>query len=230
VRVAGVDGCRGGWIVATVDGHGGVETVVEVVAGIAIVVERLRRAELAALGVDIPIGLPENGARRADAEARARLGARRSSLFPTPPLAVLDAVDYTDALARCRAAAGSGISVQAFNLVPKMREVARAVTPELQPALAEVHPETSFTMLGGGPCMHSKRTREGAAERAALLRSHFPDVDAHLEARPRGAAVDDVLDAFAAAWTARRIALGTATWLGDSTARDPRGFHLTIAV
>jgi len=37
-----------------------------------------------AVGVDIPIGLPSKGVRAADAAARAFVGPRRSSVFPTP--------------------------------------------------------------------------------------------------------------------------------------------------
>jgi predicted RNase H-like nuclease len=228
--MAGVDGCRGGWVVVTtgVDADDG--SSVEVVGAIAEVVARLRVGEIVALGVDMPIGLAADGRRAADDAARQMLGARRSSLFPTPPAAVLDAIDYPDALARCRAADGRGISMQAYNLLPKIRELGRAASADLQPALAEVHPETTFTLIGDAPCRFGKRTADGAAERVALLRPHFADVVHHVEHRPRGAAVDDVLDAFAAAWTARRIALGTAMVLGDPDARDPRGFRLTIAV
>jgi predicted RNase H-like nuclease len=230
VQVAGVDGCRGGWVVVTTGIEPAAPTDVEVVRTIAGVVDRVRAGELVAVGVDMPIGLPADGRRLADREARARLGARRSSLFPTPPAVVLEAADYADALERCRAATGAGLSVQAFNLIPKMRELAAAIDPSLQPAIAEVHPETSFTMIGGVPCAYPKRTADGAAERVALLRPHFADLCEHVSRRRRGAAGDDVLDAFAAAWTARRIAVGTATWLGDRAARDARGFHLTIAV
>jgi predicted RNase H-like nuclease len=120
--------------------------------------------------------------------------------------------------------------MQAFNLVPKMREVAAALEAALQPAVAEVHPETSFAAIAGRPCVHSKRTADGVAERTKLLRAHFPTVRAELDTRPRAAGVDDVLDAFAAAWTARRMAAGDARWLGDPGARDDRGYRLTIAV
>jgi len=43
-----------------------------------------------------------------------------------------------------------------------------------------------------------------------------------------GARPDDMLDACAAAWTARRMARGTAVVLGDLDARDALGFRLTI--
>jgi predicted RNase H-like nuclease len=215
-------------VVVTTGSAGGSPGSVEVVRFLDDVVDRVRAGELVAVGLDMPIGLAADGVRPADRAARALLGARRSSLFPTPPASVLDATDYADALHRCRAATGKGLSVQAFNLVPKMREVAGCVTPALQPAICEVHPETSLAVMRGAPCSHPKRTAEGAAERLAALRTHFANVDEALASRPRGAQVDDVIDAFAAAWTARRIALGDALVLGDPGARDPRGFRLTI--
>jgi predicted RNase H-like nuclease len=202
----------------------------EIVPAVVTIVDRLRRGQLAAIGLDMPVGLPDDGRRLSDAAARARLGPRRSSLFPTPPRSVLDAIDYADASARCRRANGAGLSRQAYNLLPKMREVAAVATPELQPALSEVHPETSFAVLAGSPCMYPKRTARGVAERLDWLRPHIPAIDVLLATRPAGIAADDVLDAAAAAWSARRIALGTAEWLGDRDARDGCGLRLTIAV
>ena len=203
---------------------------VEFTPALAPVIDLVRAGDLAAIGLDMPIGLPEHGRRASDAAARRLLGARRASLFPTPPRAVLDARNYADALACCRAMDGAGLSRQAFNLVPKMREVAACVSPDLQPAVSEVHPETSFAAMGDQPCVHPKRRREGALERVALLERHLGPIAAAVAARPIGVGVDDVLDACAAAWTALRVAAGTAVWLGDCDARDARGLRLTIAV
>jgi predicted RNase H-like nuclease len=220
-----------GWVVVTLGiGAAADPASLEVVTAIAPVLERLRTGVLAAVGLDMPIGLPAAGRRASDAAARARLGARRASLFATPPRPVLDAVDYADALARTRRDGGPGLSIQAFNLLPKMREVAAAVAADLQPALSEVHPETSFAAMAGAPCRHTKRSPAGVHERLERLRPHIPEIDVLVAARSRAARVDDVLDAAAAAWTARRIALGTAEWLGDVVARDERGLRLTIAV
>lgn len=56
-----------------------------------------RRREMLAVGVDMPIGLPGPERRTADVEARRLLGPRRSSLFWTPPLCVLDTADHAEA-------------------------------------------------------------------------------------------------------------------------------------
>jgi threonine dehydratase len=229
LRVAGVDGCRGGWVVASTSPSPG-PVGVEVVPAVAPLVSAVRHGALAALAIDMPIGLAGDGHRSADTEARVLLGPRRSSLFPTPPRAVLAATDFTDALARCRAATGKGMSKQAFHLLPKIRELAVALDPGLQPRVSEVHPETSFAVLRGAPCAWPKRTPAGLGERLDALRAEFPgtDLDALVTRPPRGAAADDVLDAIVAAWTARRIATGTAVVLGDATARDALGYRLTI--
>jgi predicted RNase H-like nuclease len=53
--------------------------------------------DAAILGNDIPIGLPESGRREADLAARPRLGARRNSVFFTPPRAVIEVATHAEA-------------------------------------------------------------------------------------------------------------------------------------
>ncbi len=217
--IVGVDGCRGGWAVAVDRGDG--------VTGVAVLATF---ADVLALGatlvaVDMPIGLPATGPRACDVAARRRLGARRSSVFPAPVRAVLAATDHGDAVRRSRLACGRGISVQAWNLVPKIREVDALVAPG-GPG-AEVHPELSLATLAGAPLATGKRTAAGRNERVALLTPVFPDLPASLAARPPGCAPDDLIDACATLWTARRIAVGVAEVLGDG-ARDERGLTMSI--
>jgi predicted RNase H-like nuclease len=219
MQIAGVDGCRGGWVVVTAAIDAG-DSTVERVARLDALIERVRAGDVHTAGIDMPIGLPTHTRRVSDTQLRIHLGNRRSSVFPTPPRAVLDAVDYRDALERARDATGVGLSKQAWNLVAKIRELDALMTPDLQPRVSEAHPESSFVELAGSPLRTRKSTPEGREERIQLLSRSFPDVEEHL-GRNRAMAVD-VLDAFAAAWTARRVATGTARWFGDD-ARDARG-------
>jgi len=46
--------------------------------------------------------------------------------------------------------------------------------------------------------------------------------------RPAGAAPDDVLDACALAWSARRVVDGTACRIPDMPTRDRRGLHMEL--
>ena len=133
---------------------------------------------IAVVAVDMPIGLPDIERRAADVEARALLGPRRSSLFWTPPLCVLDADDHAEANGRSRARTGWGLSAQSFNLLPKVREVREALSAEsfaplARPRAAEVHPETSLVLLAGAPMRASKRTQSGVDERRAALEGIF---------------------------------------------------------
>lgn len=215
---------------ATAGGEPGAPpTRIEVVADIAPIIERARRGDLVAVGVDMPIGLPTESARRADREARTLLGARRSSLFPTPAHAVLAATDYGDALARSRAATGVGLSKQAYNLVPRIRQLRAALDPSITPRVAEVHPETSFAVLAGRPCSWPKSTASGALERLGLLERAGLSPVGLAVGDLTGCGLDDVLDALVASWTAQRIAREQARWFGDPAERDPDGFPLTIA-
>jgi predicted RNase H-like nuclease len=182
----------------------------------------------AAIAIDIPIGLTAAGQRGCDVEVRRRLGARRASVFPAPIRPVLGANGYVEALAIGRAVDGRGMSKQSFHLLPKIRELDAIVTPTLQRTVVECHPELCFAAMTGSPCARPKRTAAGRAERLAALRTAFPDVDAHLPAPHPGARSDDVLDAFATAWTARRVAAGTAEHIGGNL--DERGLRMEVVV
>jgi predicted RNase H-like nuclease len=222
--VAGADGCRGGWVLAVLDpARGGL--LVDVVPRLDAAIAEVDAGRWAALAVDMPMGLPEDGARACDLAARRRLGARRSSVFPTPVRATLDAPTYAEALARSRDACGRGLSRQAFNLLAKMAELDGTIRPDLQDRVVEAHPEMAFARLAGAPCVHAKRTAEGRAERLALLRgAGLGDLAA---LRLAGAAPDDVLDAAALTLTAARVRDGLAERLGDG-ARDARGLRMEI--
>jgi predicted RNase H-like nuclease len=78
--LAGVDGCRGGWIAVIDEGE---RLNSRVFPDWSQPMTELERATL--IGVDIPIGLPGKGSRACDLEARRRLGRPRgSSVFPAP--------------------------------------------------------------------------------------------------------------------------------------------------
>jgi predicted RNase H-like nuclease len=227
--VAGVDGCPGGWVVATLTARAdpGASSTVEVVPTIDEVIERVHSGALTLVGLDLPVGLPDAGPRACDVEARRRLGPRHSSVFPAPVRPVLATTTYPDALAVHRAADGRGLSKQAWHLLPKLREVDAAMTPALQDRIVEAHPELAFARLAGAPLTTVKRRADGRAERLALLRPHAPDAGAHLAPVPRGARADDVLDALALAVLMRDHHRGRATVLGDG-ARDGRGLAMAI--
>lgn len=162
------------------------------------------------LGVDMPIGLPtwEAPVRAFDREARRRLGRNAARVFLPPCAEALKAADHATANRVHRAVTGQGLSLQAWHLGPKIREVATALQaatlpPEL--TVAEAHPELAFAALNGGaPLAPSKHTREGRALREALLAPCVPNGRNLLGARLPGTQADDRLDALALAIAAQR--------------------------
>lgn len=166
------------------------------------------------VALDVPIGLPDAGGRAADAAARRAVGARSASVFTTPVRRAVLEGDYAAALAVQRAVTGQGLSRQAHGLRSTVLEV-DAWAPTAPCRVVEAHPELCFATMAGAPLAHRKKSWAGAQQRAALLRAAGIDLSGDLGEAGAWAAVDDVLDAGAAAWTARRVALGAARCLPD---------------
>ena len=120
--VLGVDACRAGWVGVALDLSFHAEVCVRPTID-GLVAWASAREPLGLVAVDMPIGLPDASRRLADVLARRELGPRRSSVFMTPVRAALDEDTHARASTVNHERAGEGISTQAFNLRPKIREV-----------------------------------------------------------------------------------------------------------
>ncbi|WP_158272027.1 PfkB family carbohydrate kinase [Marinicauda salina] len=230
--VIGLDGCPGGWLGVLIDLNGIEPPRARLFPDFASALEAEERPHVVA--VDMPIGFEDapsgSGGRACEREARAILGPRRSSVFASPLRPALEAESYDAALAANRAAGGPGLSRQTWNIMARMREIDRAMTPMREGCVHEVHPEVTFATLAGAPMIHAKKTAEGRAERLAVLIDHGLPRDL-LDPHPfkrREAAPDDLLDAAACAVSARRIAEGGALCLPADPPRDARGLRMAI--
>lgn len=203
-RVLGVDACRAGWFGIAL-AAGDITAHVAATIGELVELAEAGGGAIQVVAVDIPIGLADRTRRQADVLARQAVGPLWSSVFITPTRAALDAPDQATASAVNRALTGEGVSVQAFGLKPKLRQVDRWVR-EAGRRVVEVHPEVSFAQLSGSPLTARKNTWAGAEFRRRLLDGAGISLDGELDGPGRRAAVDDVLDAAVAAWTARRVA------------------------
>jgi len=236
--VAGVDGCRGGWIAAFAAAEGG-PVRVRVLARFADVVTAPERPAIVA--VDIPVGLPEatgpqgRGPERA---VRPLLGARQSSVFTVPSRRAVYGRDYAEA---CRLALATSdpprkVSRQLFMIAPKIREVDGALRaePTLVPRVFEVHPEVAFWRLNGERALDEpKKVRgqphgPGLALRRRLLAGEGFAETVTGQAPPPGAGADDVVDALACAAIARRILAGRAAPFPDPPLADGCGLPVAI--
>ena len=215
-RVLGVDACRAGWAGIALAGG---EARAYFAPGIRELADRAAAdGPLLVIAIDIPIGLADAGRRGADVLARKELQGRWPSLFITPVRAAVEAADYQAAAAENRRLAGEGLSRQAFALRAKIPDVDQWLQAG-SPAPARVvgaHPELSFAAMAGAPLRSRKNTWAGAVQRETLLAQAGIVLDGDLGLAGEQAGVDDVLDAAAAAWTARRVSHGSARCLPPS--------------
>jgi predicted RNase H-like nuclease len=190
--------------------------------------------EFAVLAIDIPIGLPDDGPREVDRYARSVLGApRASSVFPAPVRAALDGTSYADACARSFSACGKRLSKQAFAILPKIREVDRALrnAVHLVGRIREVHPEVCFFELNAQrPMAHSKRKLAGLSERVQLLDVAFGPLFREMRSSlaPRAASSDDIADALVALWSAERVRAGAHRVLQGQSTHDRFGLPMEM--
>lgn len=228
----GVDGAKSGWIAVWWADAALTHCVYSSARSL---VDAHRQARV--IAVDIPIGLPDRGRRRADTEARQFVGGRRaSSVFSSPVRGILDATSQPEASRRHKEIDGRGYGAHSFAILPKIREwdellqsdtLARAV-------VREIHPEVSFSALSGGRgkgLAFKKQSQEGAAIRTELLSPVFGSEQvARLvqSVARRQAATDDVLDALVALWSAERVAAGESVSLPMPPDSDSTG--LTTAI
>lgn len=248
VQAVGVDGCPGGWIAVWRQPSGDFQA--EVFRGFVVLAERFADAIIA---VDMPIGLPDRigrGGRGPEAIVRPLLGQRQSSVFSIPSRSAVLAEDAVcedlaawyerhrraSAIARATSDPPRAISIQAFAIFPKIRELDAVLRerPRLRDRVIESHPEVAFWRLRGArPMATPKKVKgrvheEGMAERRALLAAHGIMPQFLQQAPPRGAAADDQLDATAMLLVAERRLRGEARPFPDPPLRDAEGLPIAI--
>ncbi|MET0606846.1 MAG: DUF429 domain-containing protein [Beijerinckiaceae bacterium] len=237
--IAGVDGCPGGWIAVFRDLFGGAPARVSVVASFAHILDAPEAPPVVA--VDMPIGLPElncKGGRGPELLVRPLLGGRQSSVFSIPARRAVEAEDYR---AACAAALECSdpprkVSKQAFHLFPKIREIDALLRtrPALRDRVFESHPEVAFWRMNGECALAApKKVRsrvhgEGIELRRSILRSAGMAESLVAHPVPRGAALDDLIDAIAVSVVAERIHRGQARCFPDPPLRDGHGVPIAI--
>jgi len=246
VAIAGVDGCKAGWVAAFCDSLFETEPVIAVFSSFREILDSPFAPAIVA--VDMPIGLPDRvgGSGRGPEEAvRSVLGARRNSVFSIPARAAVYAVDrpvagmaeigrshaLACAVARKTSATATAFSRQAFMILPKIREVDRLLRDDaaMLSRVREIHPEVAFwSMNGQNPLRFGKKLAAGEHERAMLLLSQGLSRAAVEAAPPRGAKRDDVIDALAALVVAAHIAAGREKPFPDPPGHDSHGLPIAI--
>src|SRR5690242_9950489 len=152
--VAGVDGCRAGWIAVLMRANDPRTHRLVVAASLAEIADAPEQP--AVIAVDMPVGLPERtrgSGREPEQMIRPLLGQRQSSVFAIPSRRAVHAADYGEACAVALATSDPPrkVSRQGFAIFPKIREIDALLRarPELAATIYEVHPELAFWALNG---------------------------------------------------------------------------------
>ncbi|MFA6448425.1 MAG: DUF429 domain-containing protein [bacterium] len=228
--IAGVDGCHKGWFIVSYETkektfkHECVDKSEEVMQ---------LGLDYKVIAVDMPIGLldhAKHGGRTCDTEARELLKPpKAASVFPPPVRQVLvmmkqtgGKLTYEEALKINRASSPEniGISIMAYSLLPKLKEIDDFMNPQSQKIIKEIHPELCFYEMNkdeNNNCKsaaYSKKKPEGIKEREDLLLSQQSLIPClsieniskmYKGYKRKDVKKDDILDACAALWTAQRI-------------------------
>jgi predicted RNase H-like nuclease len=229
--VAGVDGCPAGWIAVLWDGADKLTSQLCTDFGAVMALP----AQV--IAVDMPIGLPETSGRPPEREVRAKIGPRRSSVFPVPSRHAIQCLDYFEA---CRVNClhsdpPKRVPQQCFHLFRKMREIDELIVPDDQSRIFESHPELAFWKMNGEtPLLLAKKAKvsgrpEGLELRKLLLRKNGIPVDSLREKYPRrDVGADDLIDACACTFVAWRILNSQSIRFQANPPLNARGLRMEI--
>jgi len=209
IMFLGVDGCRAGWFTILLKKENNWE--INLFRDILELWGKYKSASV--ILIDIPIGLPDGECkeRKCDKRARQLLGSKRGrSVFRVPCRSAAYAESYEEAKCLNREVTGKKLSIQTWNIIPKILEVDMFLSANLdaRSLIKESHPEICFWALAGHPMRYSKKKSEGFSERIQILQSalYFANsiVKQALSNYPRNKVTkDDILDALSLAVTAK---------------------------
>jgi predicted RNase H-like nuclease len=238
--VAGVDGCRAGWIAVLMRVDDPQAHRIATAPRLAAIVDAPEQP--AVIAVDMPVGLPERtegSGRLPEQLIRPLLGQRQSSVFAIPSRRAVEAQDYGEACAIAAATSDPSrkVSRQGFAIFPRIREIDALLRarPDLMARVFEVHPELAFWALNDRNALHEPKKAKGtpygpgmALRRELLARSGLLPGSLIQAPPPRGAAQDDLLDALAGLTVALDIARGGGQPFPDPPGRDAHGLPVAI--
>lgn len=231
---AGIDGCRGGWIMVSHDRGVGDYALAPALADL---LDALPPDSLVL--IDIPLGLGSPGyPRTVESELRRRVPGRGSTVFNVPSRAAVYAESKDEARRMNIRETGKSLSEQSLNICPKIRQADSWLRSRNDGSktisLYESHPETAFAALKGEVLLSKKSQPEGREERLALLRkadAEFGSLYERIlkETKRKDVRADDILDAAALCRIAELGRSRGLDFIRDGNDRDELGIEMKIA-
>ncbi len=233
-RIAGVDGCPGGWLCVSLD-----TTSNRFEVNIFRMATELLAHDpfIEIMAVDMPIGLPASGRRRCDEEARTLLQNRHPCVQNAPIRPALYAPSRLAASAITQSRADREVGAHEWSLYPKIINLDLAITPLHQRWCFEIHPEVSFYAWNNNtPLPDAKNTDAGRQSREDLIAQMWPNarptvvnsLEQRNDVNGHDYEGDDINDAFAALWTAQRILNQQAQRIPATPLIDDRGLRMEM--
>lgn len=200
--IAGVDGCKAGWLVAVANDWPADDPVQLILCDTFLTVIRVTK-DCRLTVVDMPIGLPDCEEaspfpRECDTAAKRQLGSKASSVFYAPPRQCLTAATPKQFQLIHRKLTGRGAGLPVWGIVPKIKEVDDVITAELQKRIFEFHPELAWQRANRGASLEKKKSALGLQQRRKILSAaidDLPKLEQWTKKVGRGAAIDDLFDA-----------------------------------
>jgi predicted RNase H-like nuclease len=197
MRIIGLDGCKGGWICASIQ-----DVTQKPILSIEFIesLDTLINIDFTVGFVDIPIGLSEFEYKRTlDEDLRKMLSKKRkSSVFTAPSRKAVYANSYELAKKINLNETGKSISIQAWNICPKIKEMEHFILKNPLLNLWESHPELCFERLNNHqPLLYKKKDPLGKQERLYILLRFLPHFEKIINdfISENKSKADDILDA-----------------------------------
>jgi 8-oxo-dGTP diphosphatase len=228
--IAGVDGCKSGWImvkyVKDVFSYGIYDTMQELFS---------ENYDLQRVLVDIPVGLASANLKRSiEQDLRRELKYRHSTVFNPPCREALYTENYSAARKVNMEVEGKSLSIQSLAIKDKIRETDEFLQKSSGFAVIESHPELCFKYLNEGRVLMSKKsTHAGLEDRLRILRNYLNIVDELFErivnnTQRKSAAKDDIVDAICLCVVNKLSGKGNMKFIRDKNRVDAEGIEMKI--
>jgi len=213
-QIIGIDGCKRGWFSVWQNPDDTIQS--SIFSTLNHLKDFFNDEAHLIIGIDMPVVLSDFIPREADQLARKLLSKKASSVFTAPTPEMLEQPNYERASYVSKRLFGKSMSLQSWYLFPKIKDV-QTIIHDAHINLYEIHPELSFRAMNHEEViLESKKSKEGFEIRNNLLRRHFEsfDFESIRNLYPRKDVMDnDILDAMAVLWSARRIQANEASFL-----------------
>ena len=213
-QIIGIDGCKRGWFSVWQNPDDTIQS--SIFSTLNHLKDFFNDEAHLIIGIDMPVVLSDFIPREADQLARKLLSKKASSVFTAPTPEMLEQPNYERASYVSKRLFGKSMSLQSWYLFPKIKDV-QTIIHDTHINLYEIHPELSFRAMNHEEViLESKKSKEGFEIRNNLLRRHFEsfDFESIRNLYPRKDVMDnDILDAMAVLWSARRIKANEASFL-----------------